>query len=190
MSALLTRGLECPRCGATNQQSAMRCVTCRAELHEDEQPTLAQEAAQKPPLQLGPLTPEQEKIVEQWRTRIPLERSENYLIFQQAFEGAQSGTISADDYRFAVRKIRTIGETGCKILEDATIQKKVRNVSDEAREVKDEMLGGFRLLRDGAVLMEKWLSFGNPDDILSGAEYIDAGYRAIDAAQERALQLH
>ncbi|MBM3461022.1 MAG: zinc ribbon domain-containing protein [Armatimonadetes bacterium] len=194
LSHVLTQGQECPTCGEENDAHARHCDACGLsfDAHEEaQQISIAPSVtAAQPELELGPLTEEQQKIVDQMRTKIPLEKGENYILFRQAFDGAQKGEISKDNYRQVVRKLRNIGENGRKVLEHDVVSKKIAAVSEEARDVQAQMLSGFRQIQEGATRMEAWLVSHDTDDLIFGAEMVDAGYHNIDEAQDRALAMH
>lgn len=192
LSNILSQGETCPTCQERNDFRAQTCASCGAPLageEEEERLSVLSTASAAPSGDTSGLTPEQAALVEKIRTKIPLERSQNLVMLKAAGQGAQDGTITPEEYRTSVRKLRNIGDSGVKILANQVVQKKVAALSEETQRVRDAMHEGFQQVLDGAIRMEKWLTSGDVADAIEGGRLAEAGYRCIDRAQDAALLL-
>jgi ribosomal protein L40E len=173
VSDILARELECPRCKFRNAPMATRCSRCATSLRADEP-------------SLSVLSKEQKRVNP---AIVNLEEASNFILLRRAASGLADGTITVNDYRFIVHKLRGIGRTGIDLLDSDMMVKKFQDAPVQEIVLRDEMYAAFVQLEQGMVRMEKFLSSGDWDDVREGAAMAEAAYEVIDRIERESDEL-
>jgi len=149
----------CPACGVDNPSRNTVCSTCGEEIPDDDVWSVSATAVE------AGLTPS-----------VPLERTKNYRLLQEAAAGAVLGTMSDDMYRESLIKLMTVGDNGLRACDMEAFQKKFEDVEPEMKQLAVDLRRAFSMVLNGVQRMEKFLKTRNHDDVREGYASAKAGF--------------
>ncbi|NDD29746.1 MAG: hypothetical protein EB084_15925 [Proteobacteria bacterium] len=177
MSQILSEGVECPSCAEKSPQDAVTCGSCGAALRVED-PSLSVTAGAG--LDSGhPRVPGE----------VPLEASPNFILLQKAANGARDASMPPEEYRAAVKRLRTLSDIGQKIMSTDLVKDRVAALPEDQRAACEDLLGGFVDIDAGTTRMLAWLTSGDLLDVTEGAALAERGFRLVERARDTASWL-
>lgn len=176
---ILNAPATCSACGHANSGHAGRCLSCDAVLRiEEEEPSVSVLSGEAQEDCFADGTS---------KSKTPVEKARNYLAMRGAADGVLDGSLSLDQYRVTLQRVRQICDVGLKVFASGVLERKFADAPAEAIAAKDAMKSAFEQLRDGLDRMLAYTRSQDPEDVTQGAAAAEAGFHAISAAQDLAI---
>lgn len=163
--------VECPACGAKQSEDNEVCDECHAAMPDLDDP--AWEAVDEQSLDAAP-------------EKVPLERTRNYRLLRSAAAGAVLGTMSDEDYRMIMVKLKYVGDTGVRVCDADVFKQKFVDEPPAVQQKAATLRQAFVNIAAGIRRMEVYLNTHSHDDVKEGYAVAKAGFIMLDEVKDAA----
>ena len=180
LANILSRAVECASCQARNPPDAGTCISCGASLVDE--PSVSVLAQDQGVMSARARTTQRKK------GKKTLEDSTNYLRFKNASEGIRNGSVSEEEYRAIVKKLRNLADSSLMILDSAMVKLKMASAPAEEVALTNETRDALNLLQQGTIRMEAYLSTHNLEDLTQGVALVEEGFVAVEIVEHHGTE--
>lgn len=174
----INKTIVCDNCGHENERGTVECVECQNPLPEGEE----DEEAINTFVGEGPLSSHQFK-------KVMLGDAKNLKNLRKACEGAESGTMSADEYRQIVKKLHNMTQMGVNLFKSDVVKKKVEALPENEKVLVGDTQTEVIKYYEGVSRMMKFLDTGNAGDAREGFNLAEEALKKMDKIQDRAIDI-